>query len=415
MTAVENDSKQDKDIPKAKINKYKQAPLNIYFLDTGNGFTTSQKEILALALHLKEQGCEPCICCRAKSALMKKAAELKLKKMVIIGANAKKVTMLGLLQLYFKMKRNDRVCLHSFSNDCLPLMQIISRMRQEDSTICLHSCFDSPSILSNELAVGKMVSWLCKLLAPKNASKKLPSYWTVPQKVVFPSKFLANLWVEFGLKPTQPVAIHTSHAHLKPQAKTDSKRYVFVALEPLEEASGIDVLLKAMSALWQHPALPEWEVRVMGSGSGFEKTLNEAQSLGVSSRLALLGEQKIEDVLEYAHVIISPNTGPQGNISSLMAAWSMGLPLICTTVSAHMEVANIDNAMILPATDPQRLAAAMIDLMNNPESMDNLSKLSSSMYLYANISRFLGEYSNLYTECVAKHGWVLFLQNKKEG
>ncbi len=390
MMTVENSSNQDKNITKSTASGQKTAQLNVFFLDSAKGFGATQQQLLDLALHLREQGYAPHICCPQKSMLMQKAHELGLNCQAIMGENSKKPSLTALMRIFWQQKRSKPICIHSFAEDCLPFAYKLARLRLINATLILHSCFDNP----------------------KRDGKALPAYWNVPKKIIYPSKYAANLWAEAGVDPAQSATIHTAHACLKSNEDSKNKRWVFVALEDLHEDSGLDFLLKAMSALWQHPYLPEWEVRIVGKGAKFEEIFQEAQSLGVSSRLALLGEQPLENILPYAHVVISPYIGPHGNISALMAAWSAELPLICTTVNAHMEVAHAGNAYTVPAVDPQRLASAMIELMCRPERMEHCCNLSTSMKEYANISRMLNQYTNLYQDCIARHGWVLPLQGK---
>ncbi len=379
---------QDND--KSLKNEHKQAPLHVFFLDSSKEFGSAQSELLATALHLQNQGFVPHICCPESSTLMQKASEHALLTLCIASASAKKPSLMALMHLFWRQKRSQPICIHSFAEDCLPLAKKLAGLRRENSTLILHSCFEPPKV------------------------KTLPAYWALPKKIIYASRYIANAWAEIGVDPAKMVVMHTAHANLKPSPKENSKRRVFIALEPLEEGSGIDFLLKAMSALWQHPYLPEWEVRIMGSGSLFERTFNEAKALGVTSRLALLGDQPFEDILPHAHVLVSPQTHAQGNITALMAAWSMGIPLVCTTVTAHAEVANMGNAFMVPPQDSQRLAAAMIELMCRPERVEHFCNLSVTMQDYAHISRLLNQYSNLYHECIARHGWVLPIQNKNQ-
>ncbi len=365
-----------------EIKPSPKSKIMVFLLDTSMDFLNPQAELLMLALRLQEQGFNPHIFCPTSSTLMQKAEEHGLFVQSI--SNGTKPSFAGLWRIFWKQKNNVPLCIHTFTENCLPLAKRIAARRKNNSTILLHSCFDAP-----------------------NQTKTLAKYWDVPQKIVYPSKYMANVWAKAGINPDKVCIIHTVSEDLAPYVAQKSKRWIFIATEKLEQNSGIDFLLKAMSALWQHPYLPEWEVRVVGSGPLLEKLLDEAKALGVESRLALLGDQNMTDVMPYAHALVCPHVEGQGNLSALMRAWNCGMPLICTMVNGHMEIANTNNALLTPEADPQRLAAAMIEFMCRPERVEQFIKSSASMGSYAKTTRLQNQYLKLYQDCIARRGWVL--------
>ncbi len=364
---------------------YAQGPLMVFLLDSAIDFTPTQKELLALALHLRLQGFEPYIACPNNCKLMQKAKEQDLPTIAITSVQGGKPGIKALMRLFFKQKRKKALCIHTFAENCMPLAKRIANIRIINSTIILNSCFNSPT----------------------SAVKALPAYWSSPDKIIYPSKYVANTWAKVGVQSEQAAVIHTAKHALNANKDEVIKRWIFIAFEQLEQGTGVDCLLKAMSALWQHPHLPEWEVRIVGSGSFFQQLFNEAQALGVASRLSLLGDQCTQNVLQHAHILISPNMEPQGNMQALMIAWSAAMPLICTTVNAHMEVANINNAFLVTEADPQRLAAAMIELMCRPERMNYFCDASAKMQTFAQTSRLQEQYFTIYQDCIARRGWAL--------
>ncbi len=355
----------------------------VFLLDGSTSFAAPQKELLSLALRLQKQGLNPHIFCLPSSELMQKAKQYGLPIWPI--SNGIKPSFKGVWNVFWKQKKSVPLCIHTFTENCLPIANRIAKLRKENSTLMLHSCYDLP-----------------------NKPKKLAKYWANPKKIIYPSKFAAGEWAKEGINPSQVHIIHTASQALISQEDKTTKRWIFIANESLEQSSGIDFLLKAMSALWQHPHLPDWEVRIIGSGPLFDQLLNEAQSLGVESRLAMLGDQKL-DVLLKAHVMVCPFVEGQGNLSALMNAWNVGMPIICTMVNAHMEIANTNNALLVPEADPQRLAAAMIELMCRPERMQHFSRNSVVMQVYSQMSRLEDQYIKLYKECIARFGWAVQL------
>ncbi len=359
-----------------------QAKMMVFLLDSSIELLPPQEELLSLALRLQELGFNPYIFCPATSELMQKAKAHGLAA-VSISHNGKP-SFSGLWRSFWMQKRNIPLCIHTFAENCLPLAARLANFRKENTTLILHSCFKLPT-----------------------SSKSLAKYWSLPKKIIYPSKFIANEWVKLGINAAQVEVVHTASQKISSYAEQKNKRWVFVAVERLEHSAGIDFLLKAMSALWQHPYLLDWEVRIVGEGQFFEQLLNEARSLGVESRLALLGKQDPAEVLQHANALISPFVEGQGNMSALMSAWSCGIPLICTMVNAHMEIANTNNALLIPEADPQRLAAAMIELMCRPERMEHFARNSANMRSYAQMTRLQKQYVKIYQDCISRFGWVV--------
>ncbi len=375
-----------------------QNALTVLLLDSDMAYAQPQVQLLSLALRLRQEGFTPRIACPPASPLAKAAKAKKFPLIDIIEKNTqstvtkknKKFSLGTLLRLFFVQKRAVPLCIHCFDAACLPLIKRLVALRKKHSTVVLHSCFALPILPAKQ--------------------KVLATYWQLPEKIICSSAYMRNAWAEAGIDPARLSSVHCAHiaAEFTQHTVRTRARFIFLTAEDLCQGSGVDLLLKAMLALWGRTDLPEWEIRVVGEGALFTDLLEEAKALGVDSRLALLGKQPLPDMLEHADVFISPHTNADGNIVALMAAWCAGIPLLCTSVQAHMEVVRHEkNAFTLTPADPHALIAAMIRLMQEKDLRQRLAHGSAIMRTYANIPRLEKQYLALYRDCIGRQGWLL--------
>lgn len=143
--------------------------------------------------------------------------------------------------------------------------------------------------------------------------------------------------------------------------------FVFAMADSLQPRSGALLVTRAMSALWQKENLPPWEVRMFGSGPRFEEILEEANNLGVASRLSILGDQKLEEVSRLCHAWLAPGASPEEMPHTLWSGFAAGIPVICSHSEMHRErLAGAPHAALrVDQNNPQELARAMIGLMRD--------------------------------------------------
>ena len=147
---------------------------------------------------------------------------------------------------------------------------------------------------------------------------------------------------------------------------TDNEpRFVFCMGDALTPRSGVHVVIRAMAAIWQRRDLPRWEVRAAGGGPRFQEVLEEAESLGVQSRLCLLNEQPLHQLLHSCHAWIAPGSAPDELPETLGAGLAAHMPVICGQGDLHNQrlKAAPAAACMFEENNPQSLAECMINVM----------------------------------------------------
>ena len=146
------------------------------------------------------------------------------------------------------------------------------------------------------------------------------------------------------------------------------------------EKKGYDDLLHALAAL---PAELHWRLTHIGGGERARQLKTLAEELGLAERIDWLGARSQEEVFRrYGEadlfVLASKIAGDgdrDGLPNVLMEAQSQGLPCLATSVAAIPELIE-DGATgrLVPPGDREALAAALAELIADPQRRDALGK-----------------------------------------
>lgn len=149
------------------------------------------------------------------------------------------------------------------------------------------------------------------------------------------------------------------------------RKILFLGL--LTERKGISDFLEALAAM---PAVaPTWQAIIAGNGD-IEGYSAKAASLGLSTRAQFTGwvdQKQVRELLASVDMMVLPSYH-EGLPLVILESLGAGAPVICTPVGAIPEVLEHERDVILiEPGDRAGLAAAMTDLLENPERLQALS------------------------------------------
>lgn len=138
-----------------------------------------------------------------------------------------------------------------------------------------------------------------------------------------------------------------------------------LAVGRLEPQKGFDVLLEAMRSVVE--SVPEASLAIAGEGSERERLERLIDELGLAASVRLLGRREdVSRLLAGSFAFVHPARW-EGFGLVLLEAMREGVPVIATRVGAIPEVVSEDaTALLVPAEDPDRLAAAVVRLLRDP-------------------------------------------------
>lgn len=176
------------------------------------------------------------------------------------------------------------------------------------------------------------------------------------------------------------------------------KKNLFVSVGRLERVKGYDLLIRAFSQI--APELPDWSLVIYGNGSQKDAIHAQIDSLGLSDRVTLAGE----DLHAYRKVkaceIFVLSSRSEGMPNTLLEAMACGLACIaadCPNGPKEL-IQNGFNGLLVPSEDIDALATAMKTLARSGDLRATLS----SNAIKARESHAIGAIANAWLSYAAE-------------
>lgn len=151
------------------------------------------------------------------------------------------------------------------------------------------------------------------------------------------------------------------------------ERLILGMANSLMPESGALLVIRSMAALWQ--GLADWEVRMFGSGPRYDEIMEEAEKMGVLPRLAILGDQPLNEAAGQCHIWLAPGASVSEPPQTLWAGFGAGIPVICSKSALHEErVFNPKAALMVDSDNPQELAAGILRITQEREQREELAE-----------------------------------------
>jgi glycosyltransferase involved in cell wall biosynthesis len=154
-------------------------------------------------------------------------------------------------------------------------------------------------------------------------------------------------------------------------------------------------LLRAI-ALLKHPNL---HLDLAGSGPDLEACKTLANSLGIADQVSFLGDRHdIPDLLAKTQLFVL-STHYEGLPISILEAMRAGLPVIGSEVNGiPEEVEHGVTGLIVPPRDPEHLAKAIAQLVENPQMRMQMGQSARKKFeTEFTIDRMVGDFRTLYS------------------
>jgi glycosyltransferase involved in cell wall biosynthesis len=139
----------------------------------------------------------------------------------------------------------------------------------------------------------------------------------------------------------------------------------------------------------------------VGSGPFLERCQTLAHSLGISDRVAFLGDrQDVPQLLARSQIFVL-STHYEGLPISILEAMRAGLPVVATAVNGiPEEVADTLTGLLVPPENAETLATALTTLANSPELRQRLGAAGRQKFLQEfTRARMLTETEAIYRHC----------------
>lgn len=202
-------------------------------------------------------------------------------------------------------------------------------------------------------------------------------YLRVARQVIVPSLHVAQLVQNWGIVPT--IIYNAVEPHLfenpTPSLYLNLSHPLLITVARLTPVKGVDVLLQALAYLQDF--YPMAQLLIVGEGPAREALGDLSVRLGLVSSVHFTGALPLEQVasiLKSSDIFVL-GSRTEGLPHVVLEALAIGLPVVATHVGGTPEVVRHDeNGLLVPPENPQALAMAVKQLLDDPAMMTRFKK-----------------------------------------
>lgn len=170
---------------------------------------------------------------------------------------------------------------------------------------------------------------------------------------------------------------------------------------PLREGG---ILSSNPSSLIPYPStLPR--LVIVGGGPSMAELRNEANRLGIAAQVEFLGARfDIPQQLATFDIFTLSST-TEGISMTILEAMACGVPIVASDVGGNREIVQPPQCgLIVPARDPQALAAAYLELLRNPAQRVQMGTVGRQRVLdHFSLQKMVAEYQMIYKNLLSRH------------
>lgn len=182
----------------------------------------------------------------------------------------------------------------------------------------------------------------------------------------------------------------------------------------LEKRKGLSHLLRAWGQV--RAAVPEARLVVVGGGSGLEhyQSFVRARHSDDIIFTGLVPHDELPRYYHSAHIYCAPSTGQESFGIVLLEAMAAGAPIVTTSIPGYREVVSDgEQALLVPPKDSDRLAAALIRLLRDPELRARLGDSGCRTAARYDWPRVADEVLEYYGETIHRRQLLLALRRPR--
>lgn len=151
----------------------------------------------------------------------------------------------------------------------------------------------------------------------------------------------------------------------------DVQRPLILSVGRLTEAKGFFDLLDAFKII--HSVRPNAALVIAGRGGLKDELISHLRKLELQNDVFLLGPRHdVPRLLAAADIYVNSSLW-EGTPVSVLEAMAAGLPVVATTVGENPFLLSQDTGLLVPPSQPEKLAAAIVSLLDSPQKRTELS------------------------------------------
>jgi glycosyltransferase involved in cell wall biosynthesis len=165
--------------------------------------------------------------------------------------------------------------------------------------------------------------------------------------------------------PQPDLPANQERERLRREILGDSSSSLIITVGRFSRAKGYEDMIDAFHLLSQRAHKPK--LLMVGAGSHFESIREQIGNLDLNQSVILAGEREdVHQLLALSDVYAS-SSHREGLPLAVLEAMMVGLPVVATSVGDIPNVVTEETGVVVPPHRPELLAAALEDLLQNPE------------------------------------------------
>jgi glycosyltransferase involved in cell wall biosynthesis len=194
----------------------------------------------------------------------------------------------------------------------------------------------------------------------------------------------------------------------RPRTRNDDK-FIIIFPGGLQWHQGVDIALRAFRKIL--PQIPNAEFHIYGDGAMKGGLINLAKTLELEGKVTFFDPvpmKQVAEVMANADLGVVPKRadsfGNQAYSTKIMEFMSVNVPVICSSTEIDRYYFNDQVVRFFPSGDDDALAAAMLEVIRNPEARRRLSENGATFASQHNWSTRKGDYLALVDSLCSPEG-----------
>jgi glycosyltransferase involved in cell wall biosynthesis len=145
---------------------------------------------------------------------------------------------------------------------------------------------------------------------------------------------------------------------------------------------------------------PDTRFLIVGEGPLRAALERRVESLGLADAVIFAGHQlRVAPYIAAMDVAVLSSCDHEGCSNFILEAMGLGRPIVATDVGGNRELVNAEAGIIVPVGNPVKLAAAVLDVMRNPEAADRMRKRNPEIFKERfSVQTMVSAYEQLYIQ-----------------
>lgn len=236
--------------------------------------------------------------------------------------------------------------------------------------------------------------WYNKLIMKMLYKKADGFVFQTEEAKEFFSKTIQNKSVVIP-NPINPIFISTPY--------TGERDKTIVTVGRLEEQKNQKLLINAFSKI--ENSIPEYKLLIYGIGSMEKELKNYVYKTGIDKKILFKGQK--EDIKKeiYKSGLFVLSSDYEGMPNALMEAMALGLPCVstdCPCGGPRFLIKNDENGILVPVNDEEKMAEAILRVINNKEFANKLSSEATKIKELVNPQKINNDWLDYIKKIISK-------------